>query len=132
MASGRWKPAGLHRPLANLLNELLPGENAIMPITISCPSCRRQLRVPDDLLGKTVRCPGCQSTFTAEDPDAVADVDVIEEEKPQRRPTRGTEPPRTEGEEIEAEARSARRRRRREEEDEEADYREYEDDLEDD
>src|SRR5437870_5260016 len=103
-----------------------------MPITISCPSCRRQLRVPDDLLGKTVRCPGCQSTFTAEDPDAVADVDVIEEEETPRRPARGTKPPRTEGEEIEAEGRSARRRRRREEEDEEADYREYEDDLEDD
>src|SRR5947209_2382898 len=36
-----------------------------MPTEISCPSCLRQLRVPDDLLGKTVRCPSCQSTFTA-------------------------------------------------------------------
>jgi len=39
-----------------------------MPIQISCPSCAKQLRVPEDLLGKSVRCPNCQNTFTAEEP----------------------------------------------------------------
>src|SRR5262249_36112238 len=36
-----------------------------MPIQISCPSCGRQLRVPDNLVGQMVKCPSCQNTFTA-------------------------------------------------------------------
>ncbi len=35
-----------------------------MTTLTSCPTCRRQLRVPDDLLGKSVRCPACGVTFT--------------------------------------------------------------------
>ena len=31
----------------------------------SCPQCQRKLRVPDELLGKKVKCPGCGLTFTA-------------------------------------------------------------------
>lgn len=38
-----------------------------MPITTRCPSCDRKLRVPDNLLGTRVKCPGCQTVFTAED-----------------------------------------------------------------
>src|SRR5713226_3036810 len=38
----------------------------IMPEIVKCPDCKRTLRVPDDLLGKTVRCPSCQVTFTAQ------------------------------------------------------------------
>ncbi len=40
-----------------------------MPITVACSSCNRKLRVPDDLLGKRVKCPTCGNTFeaTAED-----------------------------------------------------------------
>lgn len=37
-----------------------------MPIQIACPSCRRPLRVPDDLLGTTVKCPGCEEVFQAD------------------------------------------------------------------
>src|SRR5690242_17990991 len=37
-----------------------------MPIQISCPTCQRQLRVPDNLIGELVKCPSCQNTFTAE------------------------------------------------------------------
>ncbi len=37
-----------------------------MPIQISCPSYARQLRVPDNLIGQTVKCPSCQNVFTAE------------------------------------------------------------------
>jgi predicted Zn finger-like uncharacterized protein len=36
-----------------------------MPIQISCPSCQRQLRVPDNLMGQMVKCPSCQNTFVA-------------------------------------------------------------------
>jgi predicted Zn finger-like uncharacterized protein len=44
-----------------------------MAILIKCPSCERRLRVPDELLGKNVRCPSCQTTFTgAAEPSAPA------------------------------------------------------------
>ena len=36
-----------------------------MPIQIACPTCQRQLRVPDNLIGEMVKCPSCQNTFTA-------------------------------------------------------------------
>jgi predicted Zn finger-like uncharacterized protein len=32
---------------------------------INCPSCARQLRVPEELIGRQVKCPSCLSTFTA-------------------------------------------------------------------
>jgi hypothetical protein len=35
-----------------------------MPEIISCPDCERKLRVPDHLLGKKVKCPGCGTMFT--------------------------------------------------------------------
>jgi predicted Zn finger-like uncharacterized protein len=34
-----------------------------MAITLACPSCSRSLRVPDELVGKSVRCPTCLTTF---------------------------------------------------------------------
>jgi hypothetical protein len=48
-----------------------------MPVQIRCESCGRKLRIPENLLGKTVRCPGCQTTFTAraEEEPAVAMID---------------------------------------------------------
>ncbi|MFO0876174.1 MAG: MJ0042-type zinc finger domain-containing protein [Gemmataceae bacterium] len=36
-----------------------------MPIIVTCPSCSGQLRVADDLLGRKVRCPACNATFTS-------------------------------------------------------------------
>jgi predicted Zn finger-like uncharacterized protein len=36
-----------------------------MPTKVSCPSCDRQLLVPDELQGKSVRCPSCETVFTA-------------------------------------------------------------------
>jgi hypothetical protein len=36
-----------------------------MPVVTSCPDCARKLRVPDELLGKKVRCPGCKVVFVA-------------------------------------------------------------------
>jgi predicted Zn finger-like uncharacterized protein len=36
-----------------------------MPEITRCPNCERQVRVPDELLGKLVKCPTCGTTFTA-------------------------------------------------------------------
>jgi predicted Zn finger-like uncharacterized protein len=36
-----------------------------MSTIVDCPSCNRKLRVPDDLLGKKVKCPTCSGTFDA-------------------------------------------------------------------
>jgi hypothetical protein len=41
-------------------------EERIMPTLIACPRCQRKLRVPDDLVGKRVKCPGCEQPFTAD------------------------------------------------------------------
>src|SRR5947199_4246465 len=38
-----------------------------MTDTITCPSCRRTLRVPESLRGQLVKCPTCEETFTAAD-----------------------------------------------------------------
>ncbi len=36
-----------------------------MPEIVTCPECDRKLRVPDNLIGKKVKCPGCSVMFTA-------------------------------------------------------------------
>ena len=81
-----------------------------MPEVVNCPQCDRKLRVPEELLGKKVKCPTCGNTFTATAGAAVAgesapapppppppqeaprpagpkgDFDFQEEERPSRRP----------------------------------------------
>jgi len=68
----------------------------------TCPSCSKSLKVPDDLLGRNVKCPNCGTLFVAEggesrresirseappgrQPEAEADYDLVAEE---RRPAR--------------------------------------------
>jgi predicted Zn finger-like uncharacterized protein len=55
----------------------------------ACPSCQRQLKVPENLLGKTVRCPSCKTTFVAQasEEEPIAMID----EEPQA-PARGPGP----------------------------------------
>jgi predicted Zn finger-like uncharacterized protein len=36
-----------------------------MTRTSQCPHCHNPLRIPDDVLGRRVRCPTCQETFLA-------------------------------------------------------------------
>jgi predicted Zn finger-like uncharacterized protein len=55
-----------------------------MPTTIDCPSCNRKLRVPDDLLGKEVKCPTCGTTFTAAESTAPPPVEAEEPSAPAR------------------------------------------------
>jgi predicted Zn finger-like uncharacterized protein len=38
----------------------------------TCPSCNGPLRIPDELVGRRVRCPSCQTVFHAEAPAAPA------------------------------------------------------------
>jgi hypothetical protein len=68
-----------------------------MPTIVTCPdeTCARQLRVPDELLGKSVKCPKCGKIFTArEDSGAVAPPaprpveEEDEREEEERRPRR--------------------------------------------
>src|SRR5260370_23505401 len=46
-----------------------------MPATIKCPMCKRALEVPDELMGKRVKCPGCKMIFTATPPGAAPSED---------------------------------------------------------
>jgi predicted Zn finger-like uncharacterized protein len=40
-----------------------------MSAAVECPACKRKLKVPESLLGKSVRCPSCDHTFNAPPPD---------------------------------------------------------------
>jgi hypothetical protein len=69
-----------------------------MPEISSCPRCKRPVSVPDRLIGRTVRCPSCKSTYiarsvTAEaEPAEEAPPPVEEKEKrPRRRSIEETE-----------------------------------------
>jgi hypothetical protein len=63
-----------------------------MPILINCPSCGRKLRVPDELLGKKVRCPGCQTMF-AGTPEPAAPVPAAATTAPADPPAPAVPPP---------------------------------------
>jgi hypothetical protein len=88
-----------------------------MPTTVDCPTCSRKLRIPDELLGKKVKCPQCGNAFLARAPAAPAE-EMGEEEAPApppkaaaapaRRPA--APPPAEDEEEPEEEAPAPRRR----------------------
>lgn len=87
-----------------------------MPTLIKCPSCDRQLKVPDNLLGKNVKCPTCASTFVAagapevsEPPPPPSEREPIEQAPASPSPQGEFHPPEDEYEED-----RPRRRRRRE------------------
>ncbi len=51
-----------------------------MPISVSCPNCQRAFRLRDELAGRKMRCPECESVV--EIPD-VEDVVFEDDDKPQ-------------------------------------------------
>lgn len=59
-----------------------------MPEQVRCPSCNAALRVPENLLGKNVRCPKCQTTFLAEMDEPAEPERIVREPRPaaRRRP----------------------------------------------
>lgn len=46
-----------------------------MPIRVSC-GCGREVNAPDNLAGKTVKCPGCKGPLRIPDPNAKDDDDI--------------------------------------------------------
>jgi hypothetical protein len=56
-----------------------------MPEVTCCPECGKKLRVPDDLIGKKVRCPGCSLMFFAE-------IDAPADDEPEPEPARAAPP----------------------------------------
>ena len=56
---------------------------------ISCPSCQRHLRVPDEAAGKQVKCPSCQQVFTAGSTTTGEEIQA----PPAPRPSAPTPPP---------------------------------------
>lgn len=73
-----------------------------MPIVAECPSCGKKLKIPDGLIGKTVRCSDCASTFLAAKappapppPPAPAPAgDEFDEQPVRREPLPGYQQPR--------------------------------------
>jgi uncharacterized Tic20 family protein len=43
-----------------------------MPIRLTCPTCATKMQTSDTAVGKTVKCPGCQSLISVTEADAAA------------------------------------------------------------
>lgn len=41
-----------------------------MPVPVPCPNCGKKLRIPEEMLGRRVKCPACTKGFTAVHPAA--------------------------------------------------------------
>ncbi|MGE3807292.1 MAG: hypothetical protein AB7K24_21725 [Gemmataceae bacterium] len=39
-----------------------------MPRLIACPKCQKSIRLPDELMGKRIKCPGCMLVFATQGP----------------------------------------------------------------
>jgi predicted Zn finger-like uncharacterized protein len=57
-----------------------------MPEVVQCPECDRQLRVPENLLGKPVKCPSCGATFMASAGAAAVEPPAAPPEPPPEEP----------------------------------------------
>lgn len=59
-----------------------------MPISLSCPSCDRGLKVKDELAGRKIRCPKCSKVITvpADEEEPVAKSRLSEDEDERPRP----------------------------------------------
>ncbi len=98
-----------------------------MPEFVSCPKCGRRSRVPDALLGRQVKCPGCFEQFTAT-PNAPAaaddgeDIEIVVDTEGERGGDDREESGRIRLQEADDdEVRAARWRRARDDDDDEED-----------
>ena len=92
-----------------------------MPTIVNCPDCRCELRVPDHLRGREVKCPTCGTQFVAgpadgDAPDARAAPTETYQESPLPRREPPPRPPRPWGDDeddpyYDHEGRPSRRRR---------------------
>ncbi|HEV8068671.1 MAG TPA: DUF1559 domain-containing protein [Planctomycetaceae bacterium] len=57
-----------------------------MSVKLHCPECNASIRVPDELVGKQIRCPKCRTKFAADadadEPDSDIPVAELVEERP--------------------------------------------------
>ncbi len=60
------KPSAEKKTAPEPMKPLAPISKGVA-IFVECPACERKLRVPEELLGKKVKCPGCGGTFVGED-----------------------------------------------------------------
>lgn len=54
------------------------------PAPVECPACMATLKVPEDKLGKKIRCPKCSEVFVAEASEEVEDFEPDDEPRPSR------------------------------------------------
>jgi predicted RNA-binding Zn-ribbon protein involved in translation (DUF1610 family) len=47
-----------------------------MVISFSCPECGRKLKAPDEAVGRSLKCPGCESPVTC--PEPIYDAELID------------------------------------------------------
>jgi predicted Zn finger-like uncharacterized protein len=89
-----------------------------MPMTISCPSCHKSLRIGEENQGKKMRCPACQQVFKAptlpdepgDDPDERQEAEErVRRPEPRRDPDEDDRPSRRRRDEDEDERPSRRR-----------------------
>ena len=57
------KPRGEVLRTPGMKRSLSVGQSMLDIVT--CPNCNRRLQVQDDVMGKQVQCPSCETTFTA-------------------------------------------------------------------
>jgi hypothetical protein len=55
-------------------------------LTVTCPECKKQFKAPADLVGKKIRCKGCEAIFTVKSAPAVKPTSKA-------KPAAPTEPP---------------------------------------
>jgi hypothetical protein len=55
-----------------------------MPIAVVCPSCAARLGAPDQLIGKKVKCPKCQSPIAVPNPADADGFEVVDDAPPRR------------------------------------------------
>jgi len=85
-----------------------------MSLMISCPSCKARLKAPENLIGKTVKCPQCQTAIAVK---ALADSPAAAPPRQAAKPPRKTEPDETFEDLDERPARKPAARKPRDEDD---------------
>src|SRR5262249_13734206 len=78
-------------PRTERVDRLFLITGATMPDTYSCPHCQIQLRLTPEMVGQTLRCPGCKATFTAgaSAPPPIRHQEVVTERKAPEPPPQG-------------------------------------------
>lgn len=51
-----------------------------MPSIVRCSECQKHLRIQDEMLGKKIRCPGCQAVIAAPLPEEPLLAEVMDQD----------------------------------------------------